>query len=150
MRSNAEAANNFSTCEDKQSGVMAMSHRLHEYILGNSTAICFLQPALIGFDACDVNWYRYVGNNAVNYTDPEGLMVFEQECLDKCEQEGRKCESRCGLEYLGRWRNFNPVTLFRQVTKIELVICILGCRNGVIKCKMRCYKDCDKNYDNIA
>ncbi|MCS7062733.1 MAG: RHS repeat-associated core domain-containing protein [Methylacidiphilales bacterium] len=32
-----------------------------------------LQPDPIGFDAGDVNWYRYVGNNAVNYTDPEGL-----------------------------------------------------------------------------
>ncbi|MCS7063965.1 MAG: hypothetical protein NZM04_08005, partial [Methylacidiphilales bacterium] len=33
----------------------------------------FLQPDPIGFDAGDVNWYRYVGNNAVNYKDSHGL-----------------------------------------------------------------------------
>ncbi|MCS7062477.1 MAG: hypothetical protein NZM04_00265 [Methylacidiphilales bacterium] len=33
----------------------------------------FLQPDPIGFKAKDVNWYRYVGNSPINYTDPEGL-----------------------------------------------------------------------------
>ncbi|MCS7063497.1 MAG: RHS repeat-associated core domain-containing protein [Methylacidiphilales bacterium] len=35
----------------------------------------FLQPDPIGFDAGDVNWYRYVFNSPVNYIDPSGLML---------------------------------------------------------------------------
>jgi RHS repeat-associated protein len=42
--------------------------------IDSPTLGCFLQPDPIGFDAGDVNWYRYVGNNAVNYTDPDGLI----------------------------------------------------------------------------
>ncbi|MCS7062474.1 MAG: hypothetical protein NZM04_00250, partial [Methylacidiphilales bacterium] len=34
----------------------------------------FLQPDPIGFEAGDVNWYRYVGNGVVNYIDPMGLI----------------------------------------------------------------------------
>jgi hypothetical protein len=40
----------------------------HENTLGR-----FLQPDPIGFDAGDVNWYRYVFNNVTNLIDPEGL-----------------------------------------------------------------------------
>ncbi|MCS7062633.1 MAG: RHS repeat-associated core domain-containing protein [Methylacidiphilales bacterium] len=36
----------------------------------------FLQPDPIGFDAKDVNWYRYVNNSPLNYTDPEGLAKY--------------------------------------------------------------------------
>ncbi|MCS7064424.1 MAG: hypothetical protein NZM04_10395 [Methylacidiphilales bacterium] len=32
----------------------------------------FLQPDPIGFDAGDVNWYRYVGNEPTNWIDPDG------------------------------------------------------------------------------
>ncbi len=35
----------------------------------------FMQPDPIGFDAGDVNIYRYVGNSAVNAKDPEGLVI---------------------------------------------------------------------------
>jgi RHS repeat-associated protein len=38
----------------------------------SSTLGRFLQPDPIGFAAGDVNWYRYVGNNAVNWRDPYG------------------------------------------------------------------------------
>ncbi|MCS7063963.1 MAG: hypothetical protein NZM04_07995 [Methylacidiphilales bacterium] len=33
----------------------------------------FLHPDLIGFEAGDVNWYRYVVNGVINATDPHGL-----------------------------------------------------------------------------
>ncbi|MCS7062631.1 MAG: RHS repeat-associated core domain-containing protein, partial [Methylacidiphilales bacterium] len=37
----------------------------------------FLQPDPIGFEAGDVNWYRYVGNGVLKYRDPWGLCSGE-------------------------------------------------------------------------
>ncbi|MCS7063125.1 MAG: RHS repeat-associated core domain-containing protein, partial [Methylacidiphilales bacterium] len=50
----------------------------------------FMQPDPIGFEARDVNWYRYVNNSPLNYTDPEGLFHCEIDCAfadlsNKCD-----------------------------------------------------------------
>ncbi|MCS7063452.1 MAG: hypothetical protein NZM04_05320 [Methylacidiphilales bacterium] len=84
----------------------------------------FLQPDLIGFDSGDINLYRYVGNNAVNYTDPSGLIGpagialigmgigavgsiycevvvsnFKKECEKKTEAKKKECELKnCNFE----------------------------------------------------
>ncbi|MCS7062483.1 MAG: RHS repeat-associated core domain-containing protein [Methylacidiphilales bacterium] len=73
----------------------------------------FLQPDPIGFDAGDVNWYRYVGNNAVNYTDPEGLWgIFvhaayyaAKQGLNACHNIKCKepCEACCGIAFGVGW-----------------------------------------------
>ncbi|MCS7062775.1 MAG: hypothetical protein NZM04_01785 [Methylacidiphilales bacterium] len=53
-----------------------MDYLIIEKMVYNRITGRFLQPDLIGFDSGDINLYRYVGNNAVNYTDPEGLRWF--------------------------------------------------------------------------
>jgi len=50
---------------------------------GNKTVLgrgLFLQPDPIGFDGGDVNLYRYVGNNPVNFTDPLAR-IFHKEIV---------------------------------------------------------------------
>jgi RHS repeat-associated protein len=51
-------------------GLYDYRNRIYSPTLGR-----FSQPDPIGFDAGDVNWYRYVGNNAVNWRDPLGFMA---------------------------------------------------------------------------
>ncbi|MCS7064102.1 MAG: RHS repeat-associated core domain-containing protein, partial [Methylacidiphilales bacterium] len=50
-------------------GLYDYRNRIYSTTIGR-----FLQPDPIGFDAKDVNWYRYVRNNAVNWRDPSGLV----------------------------------------------------------------------------
>jgi RHS repeat-associated protein len=66
------------------SGLYDYRNRVYSTTLGR-----FLQPDPIGFDAGDVNWYRYVGNNAVNWRDPEGLKA--QKTCQECKDEFSKC-----------------------------------------------------------
>jgi RHS repeat-associated protein len=42
----------------------------------DSTVGRFISEDPIGFSAGDTNLYRYVGNNATNYTDPSGELIF--------------------------------------------------------------------------
>jgi uncharacterized protein RhaS with RHS repeats len=37
----------------------------------------------IGFSGGDTNLYRYVGNDPVNFTDPEGMAMSEEDLLEK-------------------------------------------------------------------
>ncbi len=48
-------------------GLMDYRNRVYSITLGR-----FLQPDPIGFDAGDVNWYRYVGNSPIDWVDPDG------------------------------------------------------------------------------
>ncbi len=48
----------------------------------------FLSEDPIGFDAGDPNFYRYVGNNPTNATDPTGL--FEASAGNSCRRWGAK------------------------------------------------------------
>ncbi|MCS7064554.1 MAG: RHS repeat-associated core domain-containing protein, partial [Methylacidiphilales bacterium] len=52
------------------SGLYDYRNRIYSTTLGR-----FMQPDPIGFDAEDVNWYRYVGNSPVNYIDPIGNCI---------------------------------------------------------------------------
>ncbi|MCS7062777.1 MAG: hypothetical protein NZM04_01795 [Methylacidiphilales bacterium] len=83
------------------SGVMTVDYYVHENLLGHITTRSFPQPDPIGFDAGDVNWYRYVGNNAVNYTDPNGFIRIPWTSLftPKNPAKDAKPFEVCRLEY---------------------------------------------------
>ena len=52
---------------DAESGLMYYRARAYDPAMGR-----FLQTDPLGFAARDMNLYRYVGNNQVNFTDPSG------------------------------------------------------------------------------
>jgi RHS repeat-associated protein len=57
----------------------------------------FLQTDPIRFDAKDLNLYRYVGNNAANWTDPMGLIIEldHKECTEQDWTEGHaECKEK--------------------------------------------------------
>lgn len=54
----------------------------------------FFQTDPIRFDSDDVNLYRYVQNNPVDWADPEGLETLKQ-CLDGCARQLKAAEDRC-------------------------------------------------------
>jgi len=58
---------------DKELGLYYYRARYYNAGLGR-----FISEDPIGFAGGDVNLYRYVGNNAVNYTDPSGLYPGEK------------------------------------------------------------------------
>ncbi|MDW8350260.1 MAG: RHS repeat-associated core domain-containing protein, partial [Verrucomicrobiae bacterium] len=62
---------------------------LHENVLGSATPPRFLQPDPIGFDAEDVNLYRYLGNDCINLNDPNGLK--SQKTCKGCKEDYNKC-----------------------------------------------------------
>jgi len=66
----------------KEANLYDYRNRVYSSDLGR-----FLQPDSIRFDAGDVNLYRYVSNNPVNYVDPLGLCRNKGEsfydCLDR-------------------------------------------------------------------
>ncbi|MCS7063498.1 MAG: hypothetical protein NZM04_05560 [Methylacidiphilales bacterium] len=55
---------------------------------------------LVRFYAKLVNGYRYVGNNAVNYTDPEGLSQMDRLC---CMLRGGIWGKVVDIEFGGDW-----------------------------------------------
>lgn len=66
-------------------GLYDYRHRIYSAELGR-----FLQTDPIGFEAGDVNLYRYVGNNPINYTDPLGLI------RRKLTMSHKTSSSKCG------------------------------------------------------
>ncbi len=63
---------------DAESGLYFYRARYYDAVTGR-----FLREDPIGFDAGDVNLYRYVFNNPVNLRDPSGLAPF-LDCLKDC------------------------------------------------------------------
>ncbi|MDX9715704.1 MAG: RHS repeat-associated core domain-containing protein [Dissulfurispiraceae bacterium] len=59
----------------------------------------FISKDPIGFSAGDVNLYRYVGNNPVNWTDPEGLIVSCYEAYKKCTKDCKDQADKCAAEH---------------------------------------------------
>ena len=55
---------------DEETGLYFYRARYYDPKLGR-----FLNVDPIGFDGGDTNLYAYVGNNPINYSDPEGLAV---------------------------------------------------------------------------
>jgi RHS repeat-associated protein len=58
-----------------QAGIYDYRNRVYSAQIGR-----FLQTDPIRFSAADVNLYRYVANNVVNWVDPEGLFVGYIKC----------------------------------------------------------------------
>ena len=57
-----------------QAGIYDYRNRVYSASLGR-----FLQADPIRFSAGDVNLYRYVSNNPINYIDPDGLKIWPWE-----------------------------------------------------------------------
>jgi RHS repeat-associated protein len=55
---------------DGETGLYYYRSRYYDPVVGR-----FIGEDAIGFNAADVNLYRYVGNSAVNFTDPMGTFV---------------------------------------------------------------------------
>ena len=58
-------------------GLYDYRNRIYSPVIGR-----FLQIDPLGFDAGDENLFRYVGNNPVNGTDPEGTQVLSEFALE--------------------------------------------------------------------
>ncbi|MCS7064521.1 MAG: RHS repeat-associated core domain-containing protein, partial [Methylacidiphilales bacterium] len=95
----------------------------------------FLQPDPIGFEAEDVNWCRYVGNNAVNYTDPEGLFISHI----KCWMEIIKWEKNC--------KDKIPKCDCEKMDLLEFIECLQKRNEAIAKCmadSKNMFKECLK------
>ena len=92
---------------DSETGLYHYRSRAYSPMLGR-----FLQPDSINFNGGDVNLYRYVGNNPVNFTDPMGQT---KEDYDQGYNEGYNAfndgtpmpspygDYNSGYDYTDRW-----------------------------------------------
>jgi RHS repeat-associated protein len=71
------------------SGLMDYRNRIYSQRLGR-----FLQPDPIGFDAGDVNWYRYVGNSPLDWIDSDGLFKTYKNRDDAGHEAGKEALDR--------------------------------------------------------
>ncbi|MDX9715706.1 MAG: RHS repeat-associated core domain-containing protein [Dissulfurispiraceae bacterium] len=72
---------------DQETGLYYYRNRYYDANTGR-----FISKDPIGFSAGDVNLYRYVGNNPVNWVDPEGLKTWMcEKPLDVICKLGMEC-----------------------------------------------------------
>lgn len=72
----------------KDAGVYDYRNRVYSEQVGR-----FAQVDPVGFDAFDINLYRYARNNSILYTDPDGLFIKYFKCLYAMRQWQKDCEN---------------------------------------------------------
>lgn len=118
----------------------------------------FIQTDPIRFDAGDGNLYRYVGNDGVNLTDPEGLMVLDQACKKRCDDELERCKKEAAASYMAGWapalkpgwKRLKPPLWNVGPGKVELFMEIKKCKSEHSTCIQGCYRCPDKSAGGMA
>jgi len=79
---------------DEENGLLYMRARYYDPEVGR-----FINKDPIGFEG-GINFYSYVGNNPVNYSDPKGLFLWPYDCamcfyyMTRCAEKGLECKKK--------------------------------------------------------
>jgi RHS repeat-associated protein len=110
----------------------------------------FISEDPLRLDSGDVNFYAYVGNNPINFTDPSGLAIITGFCC-KCSgvSAGKACDAYLKCKSYDLWfacKGFPDDCVSRCIRK-----CLLNkwnnCKydNGLRDDHIACYKSCLNN-----
>jgi RHS repeat-associated protein len=137
----------------KEANLYDYRNRVYSAELGR-----FLQTDPIRFDAGDGNLYRYVGNEPINSIDPYGLMVLDQACKKRCDDELERCKKEAAASYMKGWIPASKPGWGKLKSplwnvgpgKVELFMEIKKCEGEHSRCVQKCYKCPDKSTEGIV